>query len=166
MDYRKLLMFTGIIGILSGCAGQVPESQQMLVKENPPISEESTNNLVIPPSLVNKTNTENKADAEPAPITAANNKACNTKGKQIMVGALSIGISIEQGYCDANLKPEGSQFWIPESEKPVLGNISVDDQCNITYCPTSQHYDHFGITDGENSIQVQIRWQNNQATIN
>jgi hypothetical protein len=105
----------------------------------------------------------NETDTQQAANTAG--MECGIKGKPVMLDGRRLGITIELGYCSPALKPEGSKIWIPESEVPMLGNIRVEDECNITYCPTSPHYDHFGITDGKHSTQVQVRWQNNEPFV-
>ena len=153
MKTKILLVGAGTISLLFGCATQIPESPQMLV-------ENSAENVPKPPTL--------------APVKVAekmqpvDNQAmsCSIKGKPVMLGNMQVGITAHLGYCDPNLKPEGSKLWIPEAEAPALGNISVDDQCNITYCPTAPHYDHFGISNGKDTVQVQVRWQGDQPIIN
>ena len=162
MKSRNLLVCAGIVILVSGCATQQPaESPQMLVKENTGLVENSAENIARPPveipppeEVVNKPQTVD-----------GDSMSCDIKGKPVMLDNRQVGITIKLGYCSANLKPEGSKIWIPEAEVPMLGNISVDDKCNITYCPTSPHYDHFGISDGKNTIQVQVRWQDSQPII-
>lgn len=162
MKTKNLLIFGGIIILLSGCATQQPsESPQMLVKENSGLVENSAENIAKPPVVI--PSPEKVADKADAVDEGAMN--CKPKGKPVMLDNMQVGITIQLGYCSANFKPEGSKIWIPEAEVPMLGNISVDDQCNITYCPTSPHYDHFGISDGKSSIQVQVRWEDSQAVI-
>ena len=161
MRARNLWVCIGIIGLQFGCAAQRPvETPQMLVKENAGLVENSAENIAKPPPPPAP---EKMAEKSPA----VNGKAmsCRVKGDPVTLDNLQVGITIQVGYCDSNLQPEGSKFWIPEAEAPALGNISVDDPCNITYCPTTPHYDHFGITDGKRTVQVQVKWEGNQAVI-
>lgn len=161
MKTRILLVCGGSVALLFGCATQPAESPQMLVKENAGKVENTADNVPKPPAPA------------PAPVKVASKSqavdgeamSCSVKGAPVMLDNTQVGITIRLGYCAPNLKPEGSKFWIPEAEVPALGNISVDDQCNITYCPTAPHYDHFGISDGKNTIQVQVKWQDNKPVI-
>ena len=161
MKKRMLLVCGGAMALLFGCASQqTAESPQALIKENADLVENSAENVAKPPP-------------PPPPVTEADkpksldNKAmsCKAKGEPVMLENLQIGITIRVGYCAADLKPEGSKIWVPETEAPALGNISVDDPCNITYCPTTPHYDHFGITDGKNTVQIQVKWEDDHPTI-
>ena len=163
MNARILMACLGAIVLFSGCTTQTVDSSQMLVKENPPMVEDPVNNLPenVPPPL-----------AQPPVMVAdkqtpVNTKAikCSVNGKPVMLDNMQIGINIQLGYCSANLKPKDSAFWIPETEAPALGNISVDDNCNITYCPTAPHYDHFAISNGNKTIHVQVKWLDNQPVI-
>jgi|GEM_PF-3777039 len=162
MKTRILLVCGGTLGLLFGCATQTTESPQMLIKENAGLVENSAANVPRP------------AAPAPAPVKVADKSqavgaeamSCSLKGAPVMLDNMQVGITVRLGYCDQNLKPEGSKIWIPEAEAPALGNISVDDQCNITYCPTVPHFDHFGISNGKKTIQVQVKWQDNQPVIN
>jgi hypothetical protein len=134
----------------------------MLVTENPGLMENSAGNVARPPvpaSVLVKVVDKPKA-------VDGDVMSCSIKGSPVMLDNMQIGITIRLGYCTPNLRPKGSKFWIPEREAPAIGNISVDDQCNLTYCPTAAHYDHFGISNGENTIQIQVKWQGNQPVIN
>lgn len=160
MKIRILLVCGAAVGLLFGCATQPAESPQMLVKENAGKVENTADNVPKPPPA-------------PAPVKVADKPkavdgeamSCSVKGAPVMVDNLQVGITIRLGYCAPDLKPDGSKFWIPEAETPALGNIRVEDSCNITYCPTAPHYDHFGISDGKNTIQVQVKWQDDQPVI-
>ena len=165
MKSINLIFCGGICILLSACATTTPpaESPQMLVKENAGLVENSAENFAKPPILVPEPAEEKVATK----VGAVNGESmnCSVKGKPVLLDDREVGITIQQSYCSANLKPEGSKIWIPETEAPMLGNISVDDACNITYCPTTPHYDHFGISDGNNTIQVQVKWQGSQPEI-
>lgn len=166
MKARNLLLWGGITFLLSGCATteQPPvEKPQMLVKENKTLVENSAENIPKPSEPAPAPPPMKEADKQQAANDAGMD--CGLKGKPVMLDGRRLGITIELGYCSADIKPEGSKIWIPESEVPMLGNIRVEDECNITYCPTSPHYDHFGITDGKNSTQVQVRWENHQPIV-
>jgi hypothetical protein len=160
MKTGTLLLCGGTIGLLFGCATHNAVNPQMPANENINLIEESAGNIPSPsaPAAVNVSAKLKTIDNE--------TRNCSIKGKPIMLNNIQIGITIHQGYCAPNLKPEGSKIWIPEAEAPAIGNIRIDDQCNITYCPTTAHYDHFGISNGQSTIQVQIRWQDNQPVIN
>ena len=163
MNTRNLLISGGVIVLLFGCASQqqAVDSPQMLVKENASLVENSAENIIKPPVVIPPP--EKEADKPQAVDGEA--MSCSVKGMPVLLDNRQIGITIQLGYCSPNLKPDGSKIWIPETEAPMLGNISVDDPCNITYCPTTPHYDHFGISDGENTVQVQVRWENSQPVI-
>jgi len=160
MKARNLLVCGGIAVLLSGCATQQQpaESPQTLVKENVGLVENSAENIAKPPIIVPP---PEEVSAKPQAVDGQA-MSCDIKGKPVMLDNMQVGITVNLGYCSANLKPDGSKIWIPEAEAPMLGNISVDDSCNITYCPTSPHYDHFGISDGKSTIQVQVRWQDSE----
>jgi len=145
------------VTLLYGCATQTTENSQMPVKANDAPVAQASNNA----------NTSSTAEMKVADNSAANTTegGCHIKGEKVTLNGMPIGISIEVGYCPSNLKPEGSDFWIPENDVPALGNIRVEDQCNITYCPTAPHYDHFNISDGTNVLQVQVKWEDNKPII-
>jgi len=160
MKTKVLLVCGGTIGLLFGCATQTAESPQMQVKEDAGLVANSASNVpkLPAPAPVNMADKPQAVDGEAM--------SCSIKGEPVMLDNMQVGITIRLGYCAPNLKPEGSKIWIPEAEAPAIGNISVDDQCNITYCPTTPHYDHFGISNGKNTIQIQVNWQDNQPVIN
>jgi hypothetical protein len=162
MNKRNLLLYGGIIVLSFGCTTPPPvENPQMLIKEDSGQVENSAENVVK--SLVSESEPVQVADNNQAVDVEA--MSCTVKGKVVMFDKIRIGINVQLGYCSQNLKPEGSDFWIPDAEAPMLGNIHVDDACNITYCSTATHYDHFGISNGKNSIQVQVNWQDGQPVI-
>lgn len=163
MKTRTLMACGAIIVLLGGCATQQQpvESPQMLVKENTGMVENSAENIAKPPVVIPPPETVVE-NVDPAGGAAMD---CHIKGKPVMLDDRQIGITVHLGYCSADLKPDGSKIWIPQAEVPMLGNISVDDACNITYCPTSPHYDHFGISDGNKTIQVQVKWQDSEPVI-
>ena len=162
MKTRILLVCVAIMTSMYGCATQNTESSQTPAEASAEPAAQAINNADKPSTPEPAPPPVKVAEKPPAKATE---EPCDIKGKKIMLGGRPIGISIEMGYCPSNIKPEGSKFWIPADEVPAIGNIRVDDQCNITYCPTTAHYDHFNVSDGTHNLQVQVRWEDNQPII-
>jgi hypothetical protein len=172
------------VTLLYGCATQNTESSQMADKataDAEPVAQATNDTVAQETKNVDKPSTP-VSTAEPAPppmkvaekapakmaenpIPEVPEKPCDIKGKKVTLDGKPIGITIEMGYCASNNKPEGSKFWIPDDEVPAIGNIRVDDRCNITYCLSTPHYDHFNISDGTHDLQVQIRWEDSKPII-
>jgi hypothetical protein len=178
MKPRNLVVCVASMALLYGCATQNTENSEMTDQANAEPAAQATVKVTTPSTpepVAQETSNVDKAstpEATPAPMKVAEKEpakasdgSCTIKGDKVMLGKRPIGISVVLDYCDANLKPEGSKFWIPEDDAPAIGNIRVEDQCNITYCPTTAHYDHFNISDGKNVLQVQVKWENNKPVI-
>jgi len=162
MNIRLLLISVCAVAALSGCATQqAATSPKELIQQNAGLVEDTADN-------VPKKSEPAAAPSKPpvssrrAPTVLA---SCAVKGSPVMLGNLKIGITVHLGYCSPQSAPEGNKFRLVKGEEPMLGNISIDNACNVTYCPTISHYDHFGLTDGKNKLQVQVKWVNGKPTV-
>jgi len=161
MNIRAFLVCSYAAAVLFGCATQQADtSAKELIQQNAGLVEDTADNVTKKPEPV--VAAKPAAPVKRAPSVTA---SCAIKGTPVMLGNMRIGISVHPGYCESRSAPKGNKFRLVQGEEAMLGNISIDNACNVTYCPTIQHYDHFGLTNGKDKLQVQVRWEKGKAIV-